>query len=99
VLLVLAIVQQYFPQGGAYAVAALAGTTDVDAITLGSATLASNGDATSDVAAGSIVIATLTNTIVKCAMSATLGGRLLRRAALALTAALVAIGLTALALA
>jgi len=99
VLLVLAIVPQYFPQGGTYAVAALAGTTDVDAITLGSATLASNGDATAKVAAGSIVIATITNTIVKCGVSAGLGGRLLRRAALALTAALVAIGLAALALA
>jgi uncharacterized membrane protein (DUF4010 family) len=99
VLLVLAIVQQYFPQGGTYVVAALAGTTDVDAITLGSAALARNGDATVEVAAGSIVVAALTNTIVKCGVSAGLGGALLRRAALALTAVLVAIGLAALALA
>jgi uncharacterized membrane protein (DUF4010 family) len=99
VLLVLAIVQQYFPHGGTYVVAALAGTTDVDAITLGSASLARSGDATVEVAAGSIVVAALTNTIVKCGVSAGLGGPLLRRAALALTAVLVAIGLAALALA
>jgi uncharacterized membrane protein (DUF4010 family) len=99
VLLVLAIVQQHFPQGGTYVVAALAGTTDVDAITLGSAALARNGDATLKVAAGSIVVAVLTNTIVKCGVSAGLGGPLLRRASAALTAVLVAIGLAALALA
>jgi uncharacterized membrane protein (DUF4010 family) len=99
VLLVLAAVQQYFPHGGTYVVAALAGTSVVDAITLGSARLARDGDATLAVARGSIVVAVLSNTIVKCAVSAGLGGRLLRRAALALTALLAAVALAALALA
>ncbi len=99
VLLVLAAVQQYFPHGGTYVVAALAGTSDVDAITLGSARLARDGGATLEVARGSIVVAVLTNTIVKCVVSAGLGGRLLRRAALALTALLAAVALAALALA
>ncbi len=92
VLLVMALAQQYFPQGGTYAVAALAGTTDVDAITLGAAALAGRGDATLTVAAITILVAVLANTLVKCGVSAALGGPRLRRAALALTAALVLIG-------
>jgi uncharacterized membrane protein (DUF4010 family) len=99
VLLLVKVVQDRAPESGLYVVAALAGTTDVDAITLGSAGLARTGDATLEVAAGSIVVAVLTNTIVKCGVSAGLGGALLRRSALALTAVLVAIGLAALALA
>ena len=46
---------------------------------------------------GSIVVAVLANTLVKCALSATLGGARLRRSALLLTLLLVAIGLAALA--
>ena len=97
VLLLVTLVQQRFPGGGTYVVAALAGSSDVDAITLSMATLARSGDAVLAVATGSIVVAVLANTLVKCALSASLGGARLRRAALLLTFLLVAIGLAALA--
>jgi uncharacterized membrane protein (DUF4010 family) len=97
VLLLVTLVQQRFPGGGTYLVAALAGASDVDAITLSMATLARGGEATASVAAGSIVVAVLANTLVKCAFSASLGGRSLRRAALLLTLFLVAVGLAMLA--
>jgi uncharacterized membrane protein (DUF4010 family) len=95
VLLVMTIVQQRFPSGGTYVVAALAGTSDVDAITLSMATLAQSGQASLATAALSILIAALSNTLVKCGMSAGLGGPRLRRSALLLTAVLVAIGVAA----
>jgi uncharacterized membrane protein (DUF4010 family) len=97
VLVLVTLVQQRFPGGGTYVVAALAGTSDVDAITLSMATLARGGEAALSVAAGSILVAVLANTLVKCALSATLGGKRLRRAALLLTLLLVAIGLAMLA--
>jgi uncharacterized membrane protein (DUF4010 family) len=95
VLLVMTIVQQRFPSGGTYVVAALAGTSDVDAITLSMATLAQSGQASLGTAALSILIAVLSNTLVKCGISAGLGGPRLRRSALLLTAVLVAIGVAA----
>jgi len=97
ILLAMTLVQQRFPAGGTYVVAALAGTSDVDAITLSMATLAKNGDATLRTAPLSILIAVLSNTLVKCGISAVLGGASLRRSTLLLTAALVAIGLGAFA--
>ena len=97
VLLVMTIVQQRFPSGGTYVVAALAGTSDVDAISLSMATLAQSGQATLGTAALSILIAVISNTLVKCGISAGLGGPRLRRSALVLTAALVAIGAVAFA--
>jgi len=97
VLVLVTLVQQRFPGGGTYVVAALAGSSDVDAITLSMATLARSGDTVLAVATGSIVVAVLANTLVKCALSATLGGARLRRSALVLTFLLIAIGLTTLA--
>jgi len=45
VLLLVKIVQEHFPPDGLYAVAALAGLTDVDAIALSMAEFAKSGDA------------------------------------------------------
>lgn len=56
-----------------YVLAALAGLTDVNAIALSMAESAKSGDAS--VAVNAIVIAAVTNTIVKCGMVVTLGGR------------------------
>jgi uncharacterized membrane protein (DUF4010 family) len=95
VLLVMTIVQQRYPTGGAYVVAALAGTSDVDAITLSMATLARDGGTVLHTAALSVLIAVLSNTLVKCGIAAALGGRRLRRYTLMLTAALVALSLAA----
>ncbi len=98
VLLVLTIVQQRYPTGGAYVVAALAGTSDVDAITLSMATLARDGGTALHTAALSVLIAVLSNTLVKCGIASTLGGARLRRYTLLLTAAVVAFSLAAIAL-
>jgi uncharacterized membrane protein (DUF4010 family) len=94
VLLVVKFVQMYAPGRGLYMVAALAGLTDVDAITLSMAEYAKTGD--SQVAVDAIVIAALTNTLVKCGMAASLGGPALRRPILIATAAMVAAGLGAI---
>jgi uncharacterized membrane protein (DUF4010 family) len=91
VLLVVALVQMYWPGRGLYMVAALAGLTDVDAITLSMAEYAKTGD--SGVAVNAIVIAALMNTLVKCGMAATLGGAALRRPIMIAGAAIVASGL------
>ena len=79
VLLAVKIVQQHFPPSGLYAVAALAGLTDVDAITLSMAEFAKAGEAR--VAVITIVIAALTNTLVKCGMAFFFAGPRARQAA------------------
>ena len=88
VLLMVKLVQHYFPGGGVYILAALAGLTDVDAITLSMAEYARANTAT--VAALAVVIAAVSNTIVKCAMVTSLGGPALRRPVLLATVAIVA---------
>ena len=70
--------------------AALAGLTDVDAIALSMAESAKTGDAA--VAVNAIVVAALTNTIVKCGMVMTLGAPALKRPVGVATAAIMAIG-------
>ena len=67
ILLAVKIVQQTMPPSGLYAVAALSGLVDVDAITLSMAELAKSGE--SRVAVIAIVIAALSNTLVKCGMT------------------------------
>lgn len=95
VLLVVKLTQVHFQGGGMYLVAALAGLTDVDAITLSMAEYAhQGGDA--QVAAGSIVVATLTNTLVKSGLIVALGSVAMRTRVAAATAAILAAGLAAL---
>ena len=93
VLLLVAIVQQRFPREGIYVVAAVAGTTDVDAITLSMADYARQGEIA--VAVTAIVIAALSNTLVKAAMVVAFGAPGLRRPILTATAAIVVTGLAA----
>jgi uncharacterized membrane protein (DUF4010 family) len=99
VLIVVAGVERYFPGRGYYVVAALAGLTDVDAITLSMAGLARGGGIGLSTAAGALVVAALANTLVKCGMVvATASGRM-RRSIVAVTGAVVAVGLAAILLA
>ncbi len=63
VLLVVAGVKRYFPGQGYYLVAALAGLTDVDAITLSMASLARDGGTDIATATGTMVVAALANTV------------------------------------
>lgn len=100
ILLTVELVREYAPGGGVYAVAALAGTTDVDAITLSMAgTVRDGGDATEAVMA--IGVAALTNTLVKTGMAMGLGSPELRRvvgiaAAVVAVAGVVGLGVSAL---
>jgi uncharacterized membrane protein (DUF4010 family) len=93
VLLAVKIVQQHFPPSGLYAVAALAGLSDVDPITLSMSEFAQSGEPR--VAVIAIVIAALSNTIVKCVMAFVLGGAVLGKKLLIATAATLAVGLAA----
>jgi uncharacterized membrane protein (DUF4010 family) len=90
VLLVVKIAQAFAPDHGVYFVAALAGTTDVDAITLSMAQYARNGSVA--IAAQAIIVATLTNTVVKTGMVGALGSADLRKAFLPAAIAVLATG-------
>jgi uncharacterized membrane protein (DUF4010 family) len=95
VLLVVKGVQEYLPGTGVYAVAALAGLTDVDAITLSMATWTRDGgDPTQAVRA--IGIAALSNTATKCVIAVALGAPALRQRLLAVTGAILLAGGAAL---
>ena len=96
VLLLVKVTQFYFPGGGVYIVAALAGLTDVDAITLSMAEYAKANSPT--VAALAVVIAALSNTVVKCGMVVTLGGPALRLPMLLTTAGIMVAGIGGVAL-
>ena len=97
VLLAVKLVQIYSPGRGYYVVAALAGLTDVDAITLSMAALVRDGGAEAHTGVAAIVVASLTNTVVKCGMIVALASAGLRRRALVATALLLVAGLAAVA--
>jgi uncharacterized membrane protein (DUF4010 family) len=71
--------QVYLGETGLYLAGAVAGLTDVDAISLSMANLAAAGGANITVAARTIVIAVLSNTLVKTGMAVFLGTPALRR--------------------
>ncbi|MCC7375659.1 MAG: MgtC/SapB family protein [Verrucomicrobiales bacterium] len=78
---------------GLYAVSAIAGLTDVDAITVSMAGAAREGALEPSMAATAVVLGCLSNTVVKAGMGATLGSPGLRRVlALVLGATVVAGG-------
>jgi uncharacterized membrane protein (DUF4010 family) len=91
VLLAVKIVQENFSPDGLYAVAALAGLTDVDVITLSMADYAKSGAA--HVAVIAIVIAAISNTIVKCGMGLVLAGISFAKPLAVATAMILATGL------
>ena len=95
VLLVVTGVRQLAPGKGLYLVAVLAGSTDVDAITLSMAGYANqSGEAL--VAVRAITLAALSNTVVKAGLVAVLGGAGLRSRTLLAAAIIVACGLAGL---
>ncbi len=95
VLLAVAVVKRWAPGRGEVVVAALAGLTDVDAITLSMATFARDGGAAA-LAAQAITVATFTNTIVKCGLVIGLASRALRLRVVAVTVAVIAAGTAAM---
>ncbi|NDP39294.1 MAG: MgtC/SapB family protein [Rhodoferax sp.] len=92
VLLVARAAQVYLGDLGLYVAAAVAGLTDVDAITLAMANLV-HGDASNlQVAARAIVIAVMANTLTKSAMAIGMGSAELRRITLPIAIGLLATG-------
>jgi uncharacterized membrane protein (DUF4010 family) len=91
VLVAVKIAQENFPANGVYAVAAIAGLTDVDAITLSMAELAQSGGV--QVAVTAIVIAALVNTLVKCGIAVVVAGAPLGKPLLLTTAVVLVAGL------
>ncbi len=94
VLLVVKIVQDQAPAAGMYVVAAIAGTTDVDAMTLSMAQYARTNSA--QVAAHAITIAILSNTVVKTGMVLTIGDPAIRRPTILATTTILAAGVAAI---
>lgn len=97
VQVVVELMRREFPGRGVHAVAALAGLTDVDAITLSMSGLARAGEL--GTAASAILVAMAANTLVKLGLAAGFGTRALGRALLLPTLAVLAAGAAALALA
>jgi uncharacterized membrane protein (DUF4010 family) len=93
ILLAVKIVQETMPPSVLYAVAALSGLVDVDAITLSMAELARSGEA--QVAVVAITIAALSNTVVKCGMVVVAAGLALGKPILIATLATLVAGLSA----
>lgn len=91
VLLAVKIVQEHFPPNGLYAVAALSGLADVDAITLSMSEFARSGEV--QIAVIAIVIASITNTLVKSGMAFAIAGLALGKPLLIATLATLAAGL------
>jgi uncharacterized membrane protein (DUF4010 family) len=92
VIFIASAAQAYFGDTGLYVAGALAGLTDVDAIALSMANLAQQDPASSGAAARTIVIAVISNTMVKCGMVIWLGAPSMRRTMIPITAALALAG-------
>ena len=95
VIFVASAARIYFGDTGLYLTGALAGLTDVDAIALSMAHLAQQDPASSAAAARTIVIAVISNTMVKCGMVIWLGASSMRRTMLPITVALAISGVLA----
>jgi uncharacterized membrane protein (DUF4010 family) len=96
ILLLVKLTEQYVAVEGLYALAAIAGLTDVDAITLSMAGYAGQNDGSMALASGAITIAALSNTLVKCGMVMVLGGRTLARKVLPATLVILTVGVVML---
>ncbi len=75
VLFAVAAAKHYFGDRGLYAVAAVSGLTDMDAITLSTSRMAAQGAVETSTAWRAIVIAILANLVFKGGLVAVLGGR------------------------
>ena len=82
--------EAYLGAAGLYLAGAVAGLTDVDAISLSMANLARTSPQILTIAQRTIVIAVIANTLVKCAMAAFMGAPALRRTIIGVTLLLFA---------
>ena len=92
VVLIAKAAQVYLGDAGLYFAAAIAGLTDVDAITLAMANLTKDDPANLAVAARAIVIAVMANTLTKSGMAIGLGSPELRRITLPIAGLLLVVG-------
>ncbi len=90
VLLIVKLVETHAPGSGLYGVAALAGLTDVDAITLSMASSARAGATEARIAVNAIVVAAITNSLVKFGLVLGLAAPALSRRLAIATALLLA---------
>jgi uncharacterized membrane protein (DUF4010 family) len=93
VLLLAEWTQDTLGSAGVYLSSLASGLTDVDAITLSLARLSGTGNIAADVAARAVVLATVSNTVVKGGMVVALGAPALRRYAVAIFGSLAVSGL------
>jgi uncharacterized membrane protein (DUF4010 family) len=77
--------EAYLGEAGLYLAGAVAGLTDVDAISLSMANLAASDPASTAVAARTIVIAVIANTLVKAGMAGSMGTPAMRRTIIPIT--------------
>ena len=96
VQLLLKFGQEYLPSSGLYTIAALAGLTDVDAITLSMAERARARPEDMHVAVVAVVVAATSNTLVKAGIAVAMGRHLARPVLIGTVAILVAGGLALL---
>jgi uncharacterized membrane protein (DUF4010 family) len=92
VLLASKIAQHYWPATGLYYIAAIAGSTDVDTVTLSFLGMFGHGDIVARMVANGMVIAAMANTLVKLGLMAVLGNRTVARLLIPGTLAIVATG-------
>lgn len=97
VLLVSKFANEHLGSRGAYLTGIVAGTTDVDAITLSMARLAREGSVEHKVAVTTILLGVVSNTLVKAGMAAVIGGRAFMRLVLPAFGLVVVGGLVGLA--
>lgn len=98
VLLLVKLTEHYAAEEGLYLLAAVAGLTEVDAITLSMSEYGRQSAEGLTTAAVAIIIAALSNTVVKCVLVYTLGARALANKVLLATAAILTAGIISIAL-
>lgn len=97
VLLAVAAAERHVGTGGIYAVAALSGLTDADAITLSTSRLVREGSLSPEIARRALVIAAMANLVFKGGAVAVLGSRRLLVRVAAVYAVALAVGAALLA--
>lgn len=90
ILLAVKLTEQYASEQGLYLLAAIAGATDVDAITLSMTEFARQNDVV--MAAGAIGVAVLSNSLVKCGMVMVSGSQALGKKLALATSLIIAVG-------
>lgn len=93
VLIAVELMQGWFGDVGVYLTSLITGLTDVDAITLSLSQVARSGGIDARVAAAGIVLATITNTIIKGVIAYSLGSPELRRRIVVAFGIIAAVGI------